>query len=84
MTVLRSDDVGSTLQSQKQVAELKEKSKEENWEAEQQKRQMQTMMQDMERIKEQLDIMNKQAEERGYLRPIDTEPVPLIKSHQNF
>ena len=46
-------------------------------EAEQQKRQMETMMQDMEKMKGQLDILNKGAEERGYLRPVDTETLPI-------
>ncbi len=40
---------------------------------------MQTMAQQLEKIKAQLDMMNKQAERRGFLCPIDTETVPTDK-----
>jgi integrase len=51
LSVLNTDDAGSTSQLQRQVAELKEKSKEENGEAEQQKKQLQEMAQEIEKMK---------------------------------
>jgi hypothetical protein len=61
LTILSSDDaaVSSTLQLQKQVSELKEKNKEENWQAEQQKKQMQTMAQQLETMKREHDGLQK-------------------------
>jgi integrase len=43
LTVLNVDETSSTSQLQKQVTELKEKSREENWEAEQTKKELQEL-----------------------------------------
>jgi hypothetical protein len=66
LTILSSDeeDVGSTVQLQKQVAELKEKSKEENWEAEQQRKQLQDMAREFAEMKAYLSRMD--ATVRGF------------------
>ncbi len=70
LTILNTDDVSSTLQLQKQVAELKEKSKEENWEAEQQKKRMEDMQREIDRIRE---IMDRFAPSEGLDRLFDDD-----------
>jgi integrase len=77
LTIIDTDEASSALLLQKQVAELKEKSKEENWEAEQQKKQMQTMAQEFDKMKAEIARVYSLVERQGILRPIDTETIPI-------
>jgi hypothetical protein len=58
LTILNVDDASSTSQLQKQVTELKEKSKEENWEAEQQRKEFEQMKAEQAEIKNLLQMLH--------------------------
>ena len=58
LTILNVDDASSASQLQKQVTELKEKSKEENWEAEQQRKELEQMKAEQAEIKNLLQMLH--------------------------
>jgi hypothetical protein len=56
LTILNVDDASSTLQLQKEVTELKEKSKEENWEAEQQRKEFEELKREQAELRNLLQM----------------------------